>query len=64
MAQRGLKVPPDLAALVARSDEGAGDTELSEKRALEQVQALNQATRLLDPALSAARETIKNREKE
>ena len=56
MAQRGLKVPPDVAALVGRSDEAVGDTELSEKRALEHVQALNQATRLLEPAVSAAKE--------
>jgi hypothetical protein len=54
MAQRGLKVPPDPAALVGRSHEAAGDTELSEKRALEHVQALNQATRLLDPVASVA----------
>jgi len=56
MAQRGLKVPPDVAALVGRSDEAAGDTELSEKRALEHVQALNRATRLLDPVASVAKE--------
>ncbi len=56
MAQRGLKLPPDVAALVGRSDEAVGDTELSEKRALEHVQALNQATRLLEPAVSAAKE--------
>jgi hypothetical protein len=56
MAQRGLKVSPDVAALVGRSEEAAGDTELSEKRALEHVQALNQATRLLDPLVSAAKE--------
>jgi hypothetical protein len=54
MAQRGLKVPPDVAALVGRSEDATGDTELSEKRALEHVQALNQATQLLDPAASAA----------
>jgi hypothetical protein len=59
MAQRGLKVPPDVAALVGRSDEAAADTELSEKRALEHVQALNQATPLLDPLVSAPRETKK-----
>jgi hypothetical protein len=55
MAQRGLKVPPDVAALVSRGEEAAGDTELSEKRALEHVQALSQAARLLDPAVSTAR---------
>jgi len=54
MAQRGLKVPPDVAALVGRSEDATGDTELSEKRALEHVQALNQATQLLDPTASAA----------
>ena len=56
MAQRGLKVPPDVAALVGRSEDATGDTELSEKRALEHVQALNQATQLLDPTASAATE--------
>jgi hypothetical protein len=56
MTQRGLKVPPDLAALVGRSDEAAGDTELSEKRALELVRALNQATLLLEPVASAAKD--------
>jgi len=55
MAQRGLKVPLDVASLVSRSDEAAGDTELSEKRALDHVQALNQATRLLDPVASVAK---------
>jgi hypothetical protein len=56
MSQRGLKVPPEVAALVGRSEDASGDTELSEKRALEHVQALNQATRLLDPVASAATE--------
>jgi hypothetical protein len=56
MAQRGLKVPPDIAALVGRSEEATGDTELSEKRALEHVQALNRATLLLDPLVSATRD--------
>ena len=56
MAQRGLKVPPDVAALVGRSEDASGDRELSEKRALEHVQALNQATQLLDPTASAATE--------
>ena len=55
MAQRGLKVPADVAALVGRSDEVVGDTELSEKRALEHVQALNQATLLLEPVVSATK---------
>jgi hypothetical protein len=62
MAQRGLKVSTDVAALVGSSDEAVADTELSEKRALEHVQALNQATRLLDPVLSAANETKKEKE--
>jgi hypothetical protein len=56
MAQRGIKVPAGVAALVGSSDEASGDTELSEKRALEHVQALNQATRLVDPSVSAAKE--------
>jgi hypothetical protein len=56
MAQRGLKVPPDVASLVGRSDEIAADTELSEKRALELVRALNQATLLLEPVASAAKD--------
>jgi hypothetical protein len=55
MTQRGLKVPPDVAALVGRSEDAARDTELSEKQALEHVQALNQATLLLDPLASAAK---------
>jgi len=56
MSQRGLKVPPDVAALVGGSDEAVGDTELSEKRALEHVQALIQATRLLEPVVTTAKE--------
>jgi hypothetical protein len=56
MAQRGLKIPPDVAGLVGRSEEATGDPELSEKRALEHVQALNQATLLLDPLASAPKE--------
>jgi hypothetical protein len=59
MAQRGLKVPPDVAALVGRSNEAVEDSELTEKRALEHVQALNQATRLIDPLVSAAKEKSK-----
>jgi hypothetical protein len=55
MAQRGLKVPPDVAALVGRSDEAVRDTELSEKRALEHVQALNQVTLLLEPVVSGTK---------
>ncbi len=56
MTQRGLKVPPDVAALVGRSDEAAGDTELAEKRALELVRALNRATLLLEPVTSGSKE--------
>jgi hypothetical protein len=56
MAQRGLKVPPDVASVVGSSDQAAGDTELSEKRALEHVRALNQATLLLEPVVSAAKD--------
>jgi hypothetical protein len=44
-----------VAALVGRSEDAARDTELSEKQALEHVQALNQATLLLDPLASAAK---------
>ncbi|HWW13211.1 MAG TPA: DUF4350 domain-containing protein [Candidatus Dormibacteraeota bacterium] len=58
MAQRGIKVPADVATLVGRGEEASGDTELSEKQALEHVRALNQATRLLDPAVSAAKEKM------
>lgn len=56
IAQRGIKVPPDVASLVAGSDQAAGDTELSEKRALEHVQALNHATLLLEPVVSTAKD--------
>jgi hypothetical protein len=56
MAQRGIKVPPDVASLVAGSDQAAGDTALSEKRALEHVRALNQATLPLEPVVSAAKD--------
>src|SRR5260370_6599662 len=58
MAQRGLKLPPDVAALVGLSDDAAGDTDFSAKRALEHVQALNQATKLLEPAASAAERNL------
>jgi hypothetical protein len=56
MTQRGIKVPPEVSSLVGSSDQAAGDTELSEKRALEHVQALNRATLLLEPAVSAAKD--------
>jgi hypothetical protein len=56
MAQRGIKVPPDVASVVGSTDQAAGDTELSEKRALEHVRALNQATLLLEPVVSAAKD--------
>jgi uncharacterized protein DUF4350 len=58
MAQRGIKVPADVASLVGSSAQAAGDTKLSEKRALEHVRALNQATLLLDPVVSAAKDKI------
>ncbi|MGA8620104.1 MAG: DUF4350 domain-containing protein [Candidatus Sulfotelmatobacter sp.] len=57
MAQRGLKVAPDAAALVGGSDEATGDTELSEKRALEHVRALNEATQVLEPPGAAKDKT-------
>jgi hypothetical protein len=56
MAQRGIRIPPAVASLVGRSDQAAGNTELSEKRALEHVRALNQATLLLEPVASAAKD--------
>jgi hypothetical protein len=49
MAQHGLKLPADVSALVSASADAATDPELSEKRAMEHVRALNQAMRLLDP---------------
>jgi len=55
MTQHGLKLPPDVAALVRTSGDAATDTELSEKRALEHVRALNQAMELLDPPATPAR---------
>ncbi len=64
MKQRGLNVPPDVAAQVGRSEETAGDTQLSEKRALALVQALNQATLLLDPVVSATKDRTLEKEKE
>ena len=48
MSQHGLRLPPEVAALVSRSDDAAVNTELSEKQALEYVRALVQAMRLLD----------------
>ncbi len=56
MAQRGLMVPPDVAAVVGRSDEAARNTELSEKQALEHVRALNHATLLLEPVVLATKD--------
>jgi hypothetical protein len=53
MAKRGIKIPAQVATLVGRTDEAASDTELSEKKALEHVQALNEATQLLEPTLTA-----------
>ncbi len=53
MSQRGLKLSPGDAALVRTSGDAAGDMELSEKRALEHVRALNAAMQLLDPPTAA-----------
>jgi hypothetical protein len=58
MAQRGLKTSSDIADLVGGSEDAAGDTELSEKRALEHVQALNRLTEILDPSVSTAQKKI------
>ena len=55
VTQHGIKLPPDVAALVRTSGDAAADPQLSEKRALEHVRALNEAMRLLDPP--AARTT-------
>jgi hypothetical protein len=61
MVQRGLKAPSDITNLVSRSEDASGDTELSEKRALEHVQALNRLTEILEPAVSTAQtKTIKS----
>ncbi len=54
MTQRGLKLPENTATLVRISEDAAGDPELSEKRALDHVKALNQATQLLDPSATPA----------
>jgi len=54
MVKRGLKVSADVADTLRRTEEATGDTELSEKQALEHVQALNQATRLLEAVVSSA----------
>ncbi len=58
MAKRGIKIPAHVAALVGRTDEAASDTELSEKKALEHVQALNEATLLLEPTLPTDRKKL------
>lgn len=49
MRQHGLKLPEQVASLVAGSGDAATDTDLSEKQALHYVQALNQAMRMLHP---------------
>jgi Domain of unknown function (DUF4350) len=49
MTQHGIKLPPDVAALVSSSGDVAADPELSQKQALEHVRALSLAMRLLDP---------------
>jgi hypothetical protein len=56
MAQRGMKLSPDIGALVKTSSDAAGEPDLSEKRALEYVRALNQAMILLHPAITPAKE--------
>jgi len=53
MAKRGLKVPAHVAELVALTEDATRDTELSEKKALEHVHALNEATLILEPRLTA-----------
>ena len=53
MTLRGLKIPPGEAALVRSSSDAAVDTELSEKRALEHVQALIRVMQLLDMPTAA-----------
>jgi len=56
MTQHGLKLPSDVGALARTSGDAVADPGLTEKRALEHVRALNQAMRLLDPAIAPARE--------
>jgi hypothetical protein len=56
MTQHGLKLSPDVAALVSGSSDAVTDPELSEKWALEHVRALSQAMRLLDPGVPPANE--------
>jgi hypothetical protein len=48
MAQHGLRLPSEVAALVSASSDAATDIQLSEKRALAHVRALVDAMRLLD----------------
>jgi hypothetical protein len=48
MTQHGLKLAPNVAALVGASNDAAIDTQLSEKQALEYVRALVEAMQLLD----------------
>jgi hypothetical protein len=61
MAQRGIKIPPDLASLVRSSEEAASDSELSEQRALDRIKALNRATGFLDPQTSPAQTSPQRR---
>jgi hypothetical protein len=49
MEQHGLKLPSEVASLVARSGDATTDPELSEKEALQYVRALNGAMRMLHP---------------
>jgi len=53
MTQHGLKIPSDVAKLIRSSSDAAIDTELSEKRALEHVQALIRVMQLLDMPTAA-----------
>lgn len=55
MSQRGLKLPDATTALVRASESAIGDPDLPERLALEHVRALNEATRLLDPAHSISK---------
>jgi hypothetical protein len=55
MTQHGLKLSPNVESLVRVSNDAATDPDLTEKRALEHVKALNTAMQLLDPQVSPAR---------
>lgn len=59
MGQRGIRLPQSVAALVGSSHDAVENAELSEKQALEHVQALNKATQLLEPVASASENSLK-----